>query len=96
MDGSGNYRKGRIVYLMLNPILDMNLQLIWLRAKSSADVIENYELADKLELKQEVATWLDTTGMKPKRTYYGSPLCIELMFKDEVDAQLFCLAFKIT
>ncbi len=89
-DGARNYRVGSIVYLMIKPELDQNLQLIWLDAKSY-----HYSNADKLSLKVEVAEWLKTTGMTPNQTYYGEPMCIELAFKDEVDAQLFCMAWKV-
>lgn len=96
-DNAPNYRVGSIVYMLLDATaFSRKQELIWLRAKSSIDVAENYGLADRLELMPDVENWIKTTGMTPRRTYYGHPLCIELIFKDEVDAQLFCLAFNIT
>lgn len=90
LTGPRNYRVGSIVYLMLNPALAPPDALIWLDATNY-----HYSNADKLELSSSVADWLALAAMKPRLTYYGDPMCIELAFADDVDAQLFCLAWKV-
>lgn len=89
-----NYRRGHIVTLMCDVDLDANLQLVWMSGKSF-DYYNKYSNADKLRLKKEVAAWLETTQMHPYPIYVGEPLSIQLHFEDEVDAQLFCMAWQI-